>query len=308
MAAVTEHLGFGITFSTTYDPPFAFARRMSTLDHLTKGRVGWITVTSYLPNAARNFGLQGEIEHDDRFEIADEYLEVLYKLWEGSWDDDAVKADRESGLYADPERVRTIDHAGRHFKVEGPHLVSPTIQRTPLLITATASPRGIQFAGTHADVLFMGGGDEAGVAETPYQATIGLEIAPSRPGSGFRFIVKSPAQDMPLYLFRSADGFGAAVEKHVRRGLELGHHGWRVTDCLVTLVECGYSTADGPPCKRWPTSTSYDYRKVTPLVVREALARAHRGLRASAHGAAGGSHRHCGGRPACRHQVGLRSA
>ena len=68
---------------------------MSTLDHLTKGRVGWNIVTSYLPNAARNFGLDGEVDHDKRYEIADEYLDVLYKLWEGSWDDDAIIADRE---------------------------------------------------------------------------------------------------------------------------------------------------------------------------------------------------------------------
>ena len=82
MAAVTRHLGFGITFSTTYEPPFAWARRLSTLDHLTKGRVGWNIVTSYLPNAARNFGLDGEVDHDKRYEIADEYMDVLYKLWE----------------------------------------------------------------------------------------------------------------------------------------------------------------------------------------------------------------------------------
>jgi len=77
MAAVTKNLGFGATFSTTYEPPFAFARRMSTLDHLTKGRVGWNIVTSYLPNAARNFGHDTEVVHDHRYEIADEYLDVL---------------------------------------------------------------------------------------------------------------------------------------------------------------------------------------------------------------------------------------
>jgi FMN-dependent oxidoreductase (nitrilotriacetate monooxygenase family) len=166
MAAVTKHLAFGITFSTSYEPPFAIARRLSTLDHLTKGRVGWNIVTSYLPNAARNFGHDEEIPHDERFEIADEYLDVLYKLWEGSWDDDAVLADREAGVYADPDKIRTIDHVGERFKVEGPHLASPSRQRTPLLITATASPRGIQFAGKHAEVLFTGGASEDGVRDT----------------------------------------------------------------------------------------------------------------------------------------------
>ena len=158
MAAVTKHLGFGVTFSTSYEPPFSFARRMSTLDHLTRGRVGWNIVTSYLPNAARNFGLAGEIEHDARYDNAEEFLEVLYKLWEGSWDDDAVIEDRENKVYADPEKIRYINHEGPRYKVAGPHLASPSLQRTPVLIQATASGRGIQFAGSHAEVIFTAGG------------------------------------------------------------------------------------------------------------------------------------------------------
>ncbi len=154
MAAVTRNLGFGATFSTTYEPPFSFARRMSTLDHLTKGRVAWNIVTSYLPNAARNFGHDGEISHDHRYEIADEYLDVLYKLWEGSWDDDAVVLDRENRIYADPAKIRQINHVGENFRVAGPHLCAPSRQRTPLLIQATGSPAGIAFAGRHAEAVF----------------------------------------------------------------------------------------------------------------------------------------------------------
>ncbi|WP_177429400.1 MULTISPECIES: LLM class flavin-dependent oxidoreductase [Pseudomonas] len=157
MAAVTRNLGFGVTFSTTYEPPFSFARRMSTLDHLTKGRMGWNIVTSYLPNAARNFGHEGEVAHDRRYEIADEYLDVLYKLWEGSWDDDAVIQDREQRVYTDPGKVRYINHEGEHFKVAGPHLCQPSRQRTPVLFQATGSPAGIEFAGRHAEVVFTGG-------------------------------------------------------------------------------------------------------------------------------------------------------
>lgn len=157
MAAVTQHLGFGATFSTTYEPPFAFARRMSTLDHLTKGRVGWNIVTSYLPNAAHNFGLDAEVPHDRRYEIADEYLDVLYKLWEGSWDDDAVLQDREQRIYTDPAKVRYIHHQGEHFRVAGPHLCQPSPQRTPVLFQATGSPAGSAFAGRHAEVVFTGG-------------------------------------------------------------------------------------------------------------------------------------------------------
>jgi FMN-dependent oxidoreductase (nitrilotriacetate monooxygenase family) len=166
MAAVTRHLGFGITFSTTYEPPFAWARRLSTLDHLTKGRVGWNIVTSYLPNAARNFGHDGEVEHDLRFEIADEYLDVLYKLWEGSWDEDAILADRAGNVFADPAKIRPIHHKGRWFQVEGPHLPSPSRQRTPVLFTATASGAGTRFAGKHAEVVFTGGPDAASLGRT----------------------------------------------------------------------------------------------------------------------------------------------
>lgn len=157
MAQVTRHLGFGATFSTTYEPPFAFARRMSTLDHLTRGRVGWNIVTSYLPNAARNFGLPGEVPHDHRYEIADEFMDVLYKLWEGSWDDDAVIRDRDRKIYTDPDKVRAINHEGAFFKVAGPHLCQPSPQRTPVLFQASGSPAGLEFAARHAEVVFTGG-------------------------------------------------------------------------------------------------------------------------------------------------------
>jgi FMN-dependent oxidoreductase (nitrilotriacetate monooxygenase family) len=157
MAAVTERLHFGVTFSTTYEPPFAFARRMSTLDHLTKGRVGWNVVTSYLPNAAHNFGLEGEVPHDLRYEYADEYLDVLYKLWEGSWDDGAVINDRENEIFTDPSKVRYINHVGERHRVSGPHIVHPSPQRTPVIFQATGSPAGIEFAGRHAEVVFTGG-------------------------------------------------------------------------------------------------------------------------------------------------------
>jgi long-chain alkane monooxygenase len=157
MAAVTKHLAFAATFSTTYEPPFAFARRASTLDHLTKGRFGWNVVTSYLPSAARNFGLDDEIPHDDRYELAEEYLTVLYKLWEGSWDDDAVVQDRSGPVYTDPAKVRAIDHRGTHFSVAGPHLSEPSPQRTPVIFQAGSSDRGRAFAARHAEGVFVGG-------------------------------------------------------------------------------------------------------------------------------------------------------
>jgi ribosomal protection tetracycline resistance protein len=110
--------------------------------------------------------------------------------------------------------------------------------------------------------------------ENPYGATIGLRIEPGPPGSGLVFRTTVPAQDMPLYLFGSVEGFSAAVEKHVRRELARGRNGWEVTDCVVTMVEAAYRTWDGPPSRRGPTSTSFDFRKVAPVVARRALDRA----------------------------------
>ena len=156
MALVTRQLGFAVTISATYEPPYAHARRMTTVDHLTKGRIGWNVVTSYLNNAARNFGLDGQIAHDDRYDRADEYLDVCYKLWEGSWDDGAVVRDVGNDTYTDPAKVHYIDHAGTHFRVAGPHLSEPSPQRTPVIFQATASPRGKLFAGKHAEAVFLG--------------------------------------------------------------------------------------------------------------------------------------------------------
>ena len=112
MASVTKSLSFGITASTTYEPPFLLARRFSTLDHLTKGRVGWNVVTSYLENAAKNLGLNTQVPHDERYKIAEEYLNVTYKLWESSWRDDAVVKDPIAKQYTVPGLVRRIDHKG----------------------------------------------------------------------------------------------------------------------------------------------------------------------------------------------------
>jgi len=157
MAAVTRHLGFVVTSSVTYDPPFALARRMSTLDHLTKGRIGWNVVTSYLPTAARNFGLEREIPHAERYEAAEDYMDAVYKLWEGSWEDDAVLADREHQRYADPAKVHRVDHVGQYHQVAGPHLCSPSPQRTPMIFQAGSSDRGRGFAAKHAEGVFVGG-------------------------------------------------------------------------------------------------------------------------------------------------------
>lgn len=156
MAFVTEHLGLAVTASTSFEHPFPFARRMSTLDHLTNGRVGWNIVTSYLDSGARNIGLDTQVGHDERYEIAHEYMDVLYKLWEGSWQDDAVRRDRASGVFTDPAKVHAINHEGRYFKVPGIHVSEPSPQRTPMLFQAGTSERGKDFAAAHAEAVFVG--------------------------------------------------------------------------------------------------------------------------------------------------------
>ncbi|MEX3979996.1 LLM class flavin-dependent oxidoreductase [Paraburkholderia sp. EG287A] len=165
MAAVTQHLGFGVTANLTYEQPFLFARRMSTLDHLTGGRIGWNIVTGYLDSAARAIGMDGQNAHDDRYDLADEYMALVYKLWEGSWDDDAVVNDRAGGIYADPARVRMIHHRGPQYKVDAMHLCAPSPQRTPVLYQAGSSTRGRRFAATHAECVFINGQKMEGVKE-----------------------------------------------------------------------------------------------------------------------------------------------
>ena len=155
MAYVTKHLGFGVTVNTTYEPPFLLARRMSTLDHLTNGRIGWNVVTGYLDSAARSMGFDALPEHDARYDAAEEYLEILYKLWEGSWDDDAAVRDKTRGIFADASKVRAVSHLGKYYRMEGIHLAEPSPQRTPLLFQAGASARGQDFAARHAECVFI---------------------------------------------------------------------------------------------------------------------------------------------------------
>jgi FMN-dependent oxidoreductase (nitrilotriacetate monooxygenase family) len=177
MAYVTENLGFGVTAGTAYEHPYPFARRMSTLDHLTKGRIGWNVVTGYLPSAARNMGHDDQAEHDDRYDHADEYLEVLYKLWEGSWEDDAVVKDVDNGVFTDPAKVHSIGHKGKHFTVPGIHIAEPSPQRTPVIYQAGASSRGVRFAAENAEAIFIAGPTKEVVASTVKKIRDALEAA-----------------------------------------------------------------------------------------------------------------------------------
>ncbi|WP_426314107.1 LLM class flavin-dependent oxidoreductase [Methylobacterium fujisawaense] len=155
IALATDHLGIGITASTSFEHPYTFARRLSTADHHTKGRIGWNIVTSYLESGARNVGQSGLQRHDNRYEVASEYVEVLYKLFEGSWEDGAVLRDRDRRIFTDPSKVHEIGHRGRNFTVPGYHLSEPSPQRTPVLYQAGASGPGKAFAATHAECVFV---------------------------------------------------------------------------------------------------------------------------------------------------------
>lgn len=152
----TQHIGVGITASTSFEHPYTFARRLSTADHLTKGRVAWNIVTSYLESGAKNVGETGLRQHDNRYDVAEEYLEVLYKLLEGSWEEGAVVRDRERRLFADPAKVHEIGHDGKYFQVPGYHLSEPSPQRTPLLFQAGQSEAGRRFASRNAECVFVG--------------------------------------------------------------------------------------------------------------------------------------------------------
>ncbi len=157
MAHLTQHLCFGVTANLTWDPPYSLARRFSTLDHLTKGRVSWNIVTGFQDSAARAMGQQTLREHDARYDMADEFMEVVYKLWEASWEDDAVVRDVANRIYARADRVHEIRHEGPHFKMHGVHMSEPSPQRTPVLFQAGGSQRGREFAAKHAECIFVSG-------------------------------------------------------------------------------------------------------------------------------------------------------
>ncbi|NVK45010.1 MAG: NtaA/DmoA family FMN-dependent monooxygenase [Rhodobacteraceae bacterium] len=160
LSAVTKDLNFICTSSTSFEPPYANARRFATLDHLTKGRVAWNVVTTSSAVVSRLFGTK-QVPHDARYDMAQEYLELSYKLFEGSWEKGAVIADKARRIYADPRKVHAIDHHGTHFTCQGYFNCEPSPQRTPVLVQAGASSKGRGFAAANAEVIFVQGKDRA---------------------------------------------------------------------------------------------------------------------------------------------------
>ncbi|PWY97731.1 Nitrilotriacetate monooxygenase component A/pristinamycin IIA synthase subunit A [Testicularia cyperi] len=184
MAGVTRHLSFGLTATTSYVHPYELARRFSTLDHITNGRVGWNVVTGYLDSAARQFGNKNQDLHAVRYQVAHEYMDVVYKLWESSWADDSVHHNAQHQLYTDPERVRKINHTGKYFdSVPGPHICEPSPQRTPVIYQAGSSGPGMEFAAKHAEVIFIAAHKPSVAKKRVDAARAGAEKAGRDPAS-----------------------------------------------------------------------------------------------------------------------------
>ncbi|HWI22943.1 MAG TPA: NtaA/DmoA family FMN-dependent monooxygenase [Baekduia sp.] len=154
LARATKHIGLISTASTTFYPPFMLARAFSTLDSISGGRIGWNIVTSYEEGEALNYGLTEVPEHDERYERADEFVELTRKLWE-SWEPEAVIRDVETHTYTDGSKVHSVDHVGRYFRSRGPLPTGRSPQGVPFLAQAGASPRGRDFASKHGELTFV---------------------------------------------------------------------------------------------------------------------------------------------------------
>jgi FMN-dependent oxidoreductase (nitrilotriacetate monooxygenase family) len=153
LSVSTRHVGLGATVSTSFSEPFAVARTFQSLQHLSQGRVAWNVVTSSSDKAALNFSMERHYEHDKRYEIASEFVDVVRGLW-NTWDRDAVLRCKQTGTYVDPEKVRTLDHKGRYFQVRGPLNIERPVHGDPLIIQAGGSEPGQELSARTADIVF----------------------------------------------------------------------------------------------------------------------------------------------------------
>ena len=231
LATHTRDIGLAFTSSIMQAHPFEFARRVSTLDHVSRGRVAWNIVTSYQENAARNFGLDRLPDHDERYARAEEYLDVVYKLWEGSWEEDALRRDK-SGEFSDPTKIHRINHDGQYYRVEGPHLSQPTVQRTPYLFQAGSSSSGQAFAARHAESQFIG-------ARTPESAEEVVSVT--------RDAAEAAGRRRDDINFFAAISFivGSTEEEALR--LEREYDEYASTDGFLAHANMGVSQDDGTP-------------------------------------------------------------
>jgi FMN-dependent oxidoreductase (nitrilotriacetate monooxygenase family) len=257
LATHTTHLGLAFTSSILQAHPFEFARRVSTLDHISRGRVAWNIVTSYQENAARNFGLDRLGEHDGRYDQAAEYLDVVYKLWEGSWDDDALRQDK-AGAFSEAAGIHRISHEGEYYRVEGPHLSAPSPQRTPFLFQAGSSPKGRQFAGTHAEAQFVGG-------STPEQVRAIIDDT--------RDVAVAAGRGPGDILFYVALSFIVGSTEEEARRLEREYDEYASEEAFLAHANLGVAQDDGTP---YPPDTLL--RDITTNGNRSTLASVTRGI------------------------------
>jgi FMN-dependent oxidoreductase (nitrilotriacetate monooxygenase family) len=202
MARATRYIGFGVTSSTAYHDPYYFARLMSTLDHVTGGRLGWNIVAGYGSSEARKVGLQKVRSHDDRYRRADEYTAVCLRLWD-SVRPDAILADRESGAYADPEKIEKFSHEGEYFRTQGPLAAAPSPQGHPVLIQAGASEEGLNFAAKFAEAHFAARGSVEGMRQ--HMGNLSTALA------------KTGRKESDVKVFWSAAVFVGETEEDARR-------------------------------------------------------------------------------------------
>lgn len=153
IAGVTKHLGIGLTLTTTFEHPYTLSRRLATLDHLTGGRVGWNIVTSYSKSEFRAMGIDDMTPRAERYARVEEFMDVCYRLW-SSWDDDAIVRDTETGVFADPDKVKAVEFAGKYYKCDSRAFVRRSPQGHPVLWQAGSSPEGRSFASRHAEAIF----------------------------------------------------------------------------------------------------------------------------------------------------------
>ncbi|OMF23432.1 nitrilotriacetate monooxygenase [Paenibacillus sp. FSL H8-0548] len=238
LAAATKHIGLIATVETTYNEPFHIARKFASLDHISKGRAGWNIVTGAGP-AAEQFSRSKHPEHHERYESAEEFVEVVKRLWD-SWEDDAVRNDKINDLLIDPAKVHKIGFAGKHYTVQGPLNIARPPQGYPVLVQAGSSETGKDFAAKLAEVIFTAQltfeearsfytdvkGRLAKFGRTPEQ----LKILPGL--SPILADTEAEAQDIEAELFALIDHEGAAKRLSSRLGIDLSNH---ALDDLVNL-------------------------------------------------------------------------
>ncbi|MDR3656434.1 MAG: NtaA/DmoA family FMN-dependent monooxygenase [Mycobacterium sp.] len=244
LSSVTEAIGLVVTGSATLVPPFQLARQLLSLDHLSAGRVGWNLVTSFARAAADNFSAGGVVDHDERYEIAEEALDVVKKLWDG-WADDTIIEDRKAGIFNDITKIRVADHHGRYFDVRGPLGSARSPQGRPVLFQAGSSPTGRRFAARHAEVIFTGQGTRARAQEFYRQINdearhIGRSTPPLITPS-LRFVIGSTEEE---------------VEANKRSAYEYFSPEYQAGWLLEVDVDVTGADLDGPvPTSAFPDST-----------------------------------------------------